>query len=82
MTGRGLGNIAEAGLLRTVLLIFIFAKLHGTISTTVREREVAAEPLLLIGLEAVVRHILAVRFTIEQFLGNATFQDLLLELRC
>ncbi len=45
----GLRDIAEAGLLQTaleildkVLLIFIFAELLSTISTTIREREIAA----------------------------------------
>lgn len=83
----GLRDIAEAGLLQTalevldkMLLIFIFAELLGTISTIVREREIAAEPFLLIGLIAVVRRILAVTVSIEQALGTPRFQDLLLEL--
>ncbi len=83
----GLRDITEAGLLQTaleildkVLLIFIFAELLSTISTTVREREIAAEPFLLIGLIAVVRRILAVTVSIEQSLGTPQFQDLLLEL--
>ncbi|MDQ3237555.1 MAG: phosphate-starvation-inducible PsiE family protein, partial [Actinomycetota bacterium] len=83
----GLRDIAEAGLLQTaleildkVLLIFIFAELLSTINTTIREREIAAEPFLLIGLIAVVRRILAVTVSIEQSLGTPRFQDLLLEL--
>jgi len=83
----GLRDIAEAGLLQTaleildkVLLIFIFAELLSTISTTIREREITAEPFLLIGLIAVVRRILAVTVSIEQSLGTPRFQDLLLEL--
>ena len=83
----GLRDVAEAGLLQTaleildkVLLIFIFAELLSTISTTIREREITAEPFLLIGLIAVVRRILAVTVSIEQALGTPRFQDLLLEL--
>ena len=83
----GLRDVAEAGLLQTaleildkVLLIFIFAELLNTISTTIQEREIAAEPFLLIGLIAVVRRILAVTVSIEQSLGTPRFQDLLLEL--
>ncbi len=83
----GLRDIAEAGLLQTaleildkVLLIFIFAELLSTISTTIREREIAAEPFLLIGLIAVVRRILAVTASIEQNLGTPRFDDLILEL--
>jgi hypothetical protein len=46
----------------------------------VREREVTAEPFLLIGLIAVVRRILAVTASIEQNLGTPRFNDLILEL--
>ncbi len=81
------GNVVELGPLQTaldvldkVLLIFIFAELLGTISTIVREREVTAEPFLLIGLIAVVRRILAVTASIEQNLGTPRFDDLILEL--
>jgi len=82
-----LGDVLELGPLETalevldkVLLIFIFAELLGTISTIVREREVTAEPFLLIGLIAVVRRILAVTASIEQNLGTPRFDDLILEL--
>jgi len=82
-----LGDVVELGPLETalevldkVLLIFIFAELLGTISTIVREREVTAEPFLLIGLIAVVRRILAVTASIEQNLGTSRFDDLILEL--
>ena len=81
------GDIIELGpleaaldVLDKVLLIFIFAELLGTISTIVREREVTAEPFLLIGLIAVVRRILAVTASIEQNLGTPRFDDLILEL--
>ena len=82
-----LTDVLELGPLETalevldkVLLIFIFAELLGTISTIVREREVTAEPFLLIGLIAVVRRILAVTASIEQNLGTPRFDDLILEL--
>lgn len=82
-----LGDVVELGPLETalevldkVLLIFIFAELLGTISTIVREREVTAEPFLLIGLIAVVRRILAVTASIEQNIGTPRFDDLILEL--
>ncbi len=82
-----LADVIELGPLETalevldkVLLIFIFAELLGTISTIVREREVTAEPFLLIGLIAVVRRILAVTASIEQNLGTPRFDDLILEL--
>ncbi len=82
-----LADVVELGpleaaleVLDKVLLIFIFAELLGTISTIVREREVTAEPFLLIGLIAVVRRILAVTASIEQNLGTPRFDDLILEL--
>ncbi len=80
-------RIAEVGplgaaleILDRVLLIFIFAELLGTISTIVREREITAEPFLLIGLIAVVRRVLAVTASIEQSLGTPEFDRLLAEL--
>ena len=80
-------EVASVGLLTTsldvldkVLLIFIFTELLGTITTIVREREVRAEPFLLIGLIAVVRRILAVTVSIEQSLGTPQFTSLLYEL--
>ncbi|HVE99830.1 MAG TPA: phosphate-starvation-inducible PsiE family protein [Rubrobacteraceae bacterium] len=85
--GASVLSVPEVGPLETalevldrVLLIFIFAELLGTISTIVREREVKAEPFLLIGLIAVVRRILGVTVTIEQSLGTSEFNSLLLEL--
>lgn len=66
--------------LDSVLLIFIFAELLSTISTIVKEREIVAEPFLLIGIIAVVRRILAVTVSIEQSLGTPEFRDLLYEL--
>ena len=80
-------EVGSVGLLATsldvldkVLLIFIFTELLGTITTIVREREVRAEPFLLIGLIAVVRRILAVTVSIEQSLGTPQFTSLLYEL--
>ncbi len=85
--GDSILRVREVGPLETalevldrVLLIFIFAELLGTISTIVREREVKAEPFLLIGLIAVVRRILGVTVSIEQSLGTPEFNSLLLEL--
>ncbi len=80
-------SVLEKGLLPTalsvldsVLLIFIFAELLSTISTIVKEREIVAEPFLLIGIIAVVRRILAVTVSIEQSLGTPEIRDLLIEL--
>lgn len=80
-------GVAEAGLEETsllvldaVLLIFIFAELLSTITTIVREREIVAEPFLLIGIIAVVRRILSVTVSIEESLGTPRFDDLIVEL--
>ncbi|CAN5301630.1 hypothetical protein BH20ACT11_BH20ACT11_08830 [soil metagenome] len=85
--GQEMLSVLEKGLLPTalsvldsVLLIFIFAELLSTISTIVKEREIVAEPFLLIGIIAVVRRILAVTVSIEQSLGTPEFRDLLIEL--
>lgn len=64
-----------------VLLIFIFVELLNTIGVVIREREIVAEPFILIGLIAVVRRILGVTVDIEQSLDNSTeFRNLVLEL--
>jgi uncharacterized membrane protein (DUF373 family) len=85
--GKEVLSVVQNGLLKTalnvldsVLLVFIFAELLSTISTIVREREIVAEPFLLIGIIAVVRRILAVTVSIEQSLGTPEFRDLLIEL--
>ncbi len=71
---------ASLDVLDKVLLVFIFTELLGTITTIVREKEVRAEPFLLIGLIAVIRRILAVTASIEQALGTPQFLTLLYEL--
>lgn len=64
-----------------VLLIFIFVELLNTIGVVIREREIVAEPFILIGLIAVVRRILGVTVDIEQSLDDSTeFRNLVLEL--
>ena len=63
-----------------VLLIFIFVELLNTIGIVVREREIVAEPFLLIGLIAVVRRILLVTAEAEQTIGTEKFLNLVLEL--
>ena len=55
-------------------------ELLATIDTIVREREVVAEPFLLIGLIAVVRRVLTVTAEIERSLGTPKFDSLVLEL--
>lgn len=79
--------VVEAGPIETalavldsVLLVFIFAELLSTISTIVKEREIVAEPFLLIGIIAVVRRILSVTVSIEESLGTPRFDDLIVEL--
>jgi uncharacterized membrane protein (DUF373 family) len=80
-------SVAEEGVLNTsltvldrVLLIFIFVELLATIGTVVREREVTAEPFILIGLIAVVKRVLTVTAEIERSLGTPQFNSLVLEL--
>ena len=85
--GTSMLAVFEAGPLETalvildrVLLIFIFVELLNTIEIIVREREIVAEPFLLIGLIAVVRRILLVTAEAEQTLGTDQFPYLLMEL--
>jgi uncharacterized membrane protein (DUF373 family) len=77
----------ELGILETllmildrVLLVFIFVELLNTVEVTVREREIVAEPFLLIGLIAAVRRILLITAQLEQATSSEGFQTLLTEL--
>jgi uncharacterized membrane protein (DUF373 family) len=63
-----------------VLLIFIFVELLATIRIVAREREIVAEPFLLVGLIAVVRRILSVTAEAGQATGTEQFQNLVIEL--
>jgi uncharacterized membrane protein (DUF373 family) len=85
--GQSLLAVFETGPLETalaildrVLLIFIFVELLNTIEIIVQEREIVAEPFLLIGLIAVVRRILLVTAQTEQGLGPEEFLNLVIEL--
>jgi uncharacterized membrane protein (DUF373 family) len=80
-------QIWELGVLGTVLaildrvlLIFIFVELLNTVEVTIREREIVAEPFLLIGLIAVVRRILLVTAQLERVVNPEELQTLLIEL--
>jgi uncharacterized membrane protein (DUF373 family) len=85
--GESLLAVFEAGPLETalmvldrVLLIFIFAELLNTIGIVVREREIVAEPFLLIGLIAVVRRILLVTAETERAVTPEEFLNHVIEL--
>jgi uncharacterized membrane protein (DUF373 family) len=80
-------QVPEVGVLQTaltvldrVLLIFIFVELLDTIGIVIREREIFADPFLLIGLIAVVRRILLVTAETGQVASPEEFQNLLIEL--
>lgn len=86
-TAAGLLQVLEIGPLETaltvldrVLLISIFVELLTTVQVLVREREIVAEPFLLIALIAVVRRILLATAELEQSIGTETFQSRLVEL--
>ena len=85
--GESLLAVFEVGPLETalmvldrVLLIFIFAELLNTIGIVVREREIVAEPFLLIGLIAVVRRILLVTAETERAVTPEEFLNHVIEL--
>jgi uncharacterized membrane protein (DUF373 family) len=86
-TAAGLLQVLELGPLETaltvldrVLLISIFVELLTTVQVLVREREIVAEPFLLIALIAVVRRILLATAELEQSIGTETFHSRLVEL--
>ncbi len=80
-------QVPEVGLAQTVLtvldqvlLIFIFVELLATIRIVSREREIVAEPFLLVGLIAVVRRILSVTAEAGQYIGTEEFEHLVIEI--
>ncbi|HZY56235.1 MAG TPA: phosphate-starvation-inducible PsiE family protein [Rubrobacteraceae bacterium] len=85
--GASLLAVFEKGPLETaltvldrLLLIFIFVELLNTIGIVVQEREIVAEPFLLIGLIAVVRRILLVTAEAGQAVDPERFLNLVIEL--
>ena len=87
--GMSLLAVFDAGPLETalavldrVLLIFVFVELLATIATLVQEREIFAEPFLLVGMIAVVRRILLVTPEARQTTDAERFVNLVTELGC
>ena len=68
-------------ILDRILLITIFVELLITIEILVQERQIVAEPFLLIGLVAVIRRILIITAEAGQSLGDPErFLNLITEL--
>ena len=68
-------------ILDRILLITIFVELLITIEVLVQERQIVAEPFLLIGLVAVIRRILIITAEAGQSLGDPErFLNLITEL--
>lgn len=63
-----------------VLLIIIVAELGYTLRTVIQEREIVAEPFLLIGLIAIIRRVLILSAELEQPPQGERLSQLLYEL--
>jgi uncharacterized membrane protein (DUF373 family) len=80
-------QVLEVGVLQTTLtilgrtlLILIFIELLNTMGIVAREQRIVAEPFLLIGSVALVRHILSTSAEAEQVIGTERFQGLTTQL--
>ena len=51
---------AATALLAELLLVFVFVELLGAVRTTLRERQLIAEPFLLVGIIAAIKEIVVV----------------------
>ncbi|HVJ98253.1 MAG TPA: phosphate-starvation-inducible PsiE family protein [Acidimicrobiia bacterium] len=53
-------SAAATALLAELLLVFVFVELLGAVRTTLRERQLIAEPFLLVGIIAAIKEIVVV----------------------
>ncbi len=51
---------AATGLLSSLLLVFVFVELLGAVRVTIRERQLLAEPFLLVGIIASIKEIVVI----------------------
>lgn len=68
-------------LLDGLLLVFIVAELLHTVRALLDTNVFATEPFLIIGIVAAIRRLLVISAEAPDFLGEASFRDLMLEMR-
>ncbi|MDP9419574.1 MAG: phosphate-starvation-inducible PsiE family protein [Actinomycetota bacterium] len=67
-------------LLDGLLLVFIVAELLHTVRALFDRNVLATEPFLIIGIVAAIRRLLVISAEAPDFLGEARFRDLMLEM--
>ncbi len=67
-------------LLDGLLLVFIVAELLHTVRALLDTNVLATEPFLIIGIVAAIRRLLVISAEAPDFLGEASFRDLMLEM--
>lgn len=63
-----------------LLLVFIVAELLHTVRALLHKNVLATEPFLIIGIVAAIRRLLVISAEAPDFLGEASFRDLMLEM--
>jgi uncharacterized membrane protein (DUF373 family) len=71
---------AATALVSTLLLVFIFVELLGAVRVTIRERQLLAEPFLLVGIIASIKEIVVVAGAKETPHDFAEFRDTMIEI--
>jgi uncharacterized membrane protein (DUF373 family) len=69
-------SAAATALLAELLLVFVFVELLGAVRTTLRERQLIAEPFLLVGIIASIKEIVVLSVKAADAIGGgASFSD-------
>jgi len=71
---------ATTDLLSSLLLVFIFVELLGAVRATVRERQLVAEPFLIVGIIASIKEIVLIAAERPQGDDFATFRNGMIEI--
>ena len=66
--------------LDTLLLVFILVELLSAVRQTIAERQLVAEPFLLVGLIATIKEIVVTGTTAKDLAGTEEFEDAILEI--
>jgi uncharacterized membrane protein (DUF373 family) len=67
-------------LLDGLLLVFIVAELLHTVRAVIDESVLITEPFLIVGIIALIRRLIVISAEARDFIGEASFGDLMLEM--
>jgi uncharacterized membrane protein (DUF373 family) len=79
----GAGDIAmdtASSVLDTLLLVFVLVELLSAVRVTLTERQLLAEPFLLVGIIATIKEIVVTSTQAKDTAGTRAFDDLAIEI--